>query len=692
MAANVIHNSHFDSNEDNENQTDGNAQGRSLASKITTVLSASYTDSDIRDAIHLLDKQNLKNTPATRRQLRHHIQKDLIESNGNLINEFGLVARQLKNIGSTIKNLNQICGEMKLQISKAHQETAPLLSEASALIKQKDEAETKQLFLAAFNSNFIISEEDIALLTLGTEPVDDEFFAVLARAKKIQKDCEILLGTENQRLGLEIMENISRDISNAFQKLYRWIQREFKSLNLENPQISSSIRRALRVLAERPSLFQNCLNYFSEAREKTLTGSFYTALSGTLDMNSRNDSIKPIELVAHDPIRYVGDMLAWTHSATVSEKEALEVLFKVDGEESVHGLQAGCNSELWNQIIQDKAEVYEFDEIRALNELVDRDLSGVASILRQRIGQVIQSHEETILAYRITNLLSFYRITFSKLLGDDSNLLESLSTLEESASKQFRMLMRENVSIIQTDTHAAPEDFGPPAFLYDGLKQLKTIMETYEASYTSLESREVDFQAILVDSFDPFIHGCEKISGSLQIPYNLIFLINCLLVARNTLMPFPFTQKKASSISKNIERVSAELIDHQHHYFRKNSGLKNLFEATENINLSGEDYKAITSLGPLQPDALARTSRTLDEFLPSALIDAIGNLSYLQSSVMAREVTEKAVEKFCSDFEKFEQTLSAIDERYGQAECDDDWKPLRANFPRTIGDVRVLLS
>src|SRR6202012_1114650 len=173
------------------------------------------------------------------------------------------------------------------------------------------------------------------------------FFKVLSRAKKIQVDCEILLGTENQRLGLEIMEQVSKSLNGAFQKLYRWVQREFKSLNLENPQISSSMRRALRVLAERPSLFQNCLQIFSESRESTLSDAFYTALTGTPSNGQGDPNLKPIELFAHDPLRYVGDMLAWTHSATVSEREALEVLFLSDGDEIAKGIQAGRDSEPW---------------------------------------------------------------------------------------------------------------------------------------------------------------------------------------------------------------------------------------------------------------------------------------------------------------------------------------------------------
>ncbi|TVY59665.1 Conserved oligomeric Golgi complex subunit, partial [Lachnellula suecica] len=633
-----------------------------LSSKVTSVLSASYADSDIKDALSLLDKRNVENNAETRRQLRLDVQKEVIESNGDIIQEFGHVAEQLKRIGLTIASLNQGCEEMKRHISSAHQETAPVLEEANQLMKQKEHVESKQQLLKAFNAHFVMSDDDTAALTSTAEPVDDKFFAILARAKKIQNDCEILLGTENQRLGLEIMEQTSKNLNGAFQKLYRWIQREFKTLNLENPQISSSIRRALRVLAERPSLFQSCLDFFAEAREHILSDAFYTALTGTSVNGEEDTSVKPIELVAHDPLRYVGDMLAWTHSATVSEREALEVLFISDGDVIAKGIQAGRDNEPWNRISEDDGESSSFDGLKALNELVDRDVAGVARVLRQRIGQMIQSHEETIMAYKIANLLNFYRVTFSKLLGDESVLLESLSTLEESALRQFRSLMRDHVASLQAEAQAPPADLGPPEFLLDGLKQLTAIMKTYETSFTSGESRETGFQPILTEAFDPFMKGSEKLAKDLKSPTSEIFMTNCLLAARNVLVPFDFTNKRISDIQDTVEEYASSLIEYQYSFFRRESDLQPLIQALAPLSDTKEDLKSIRSLQAFQPDRLTETSQVLDDFLPSALMDAMENLKNLQSTKLAREITEAAAERFCDDFEQVEEKLIAADE------------------------------
>ena len=63
-----------------------------LANKLTSVLSASYADAEIRDALRILDEGNVKNTAETRRRLRLDAQKEVIERNGNVVHDFGQVA------------------------------------------------------------------------------------------------------------------------------------------------------------------------------------------------------------------------------------------------------------------------------------------------------------------------------------------------------------------------------------------------------------------------------------------------------------------------------------------------------------------------------------------------------------------------------------------------------------------------
>lgn len=573
---------------------------------------------------------------------------------------------------------------MKTQVEAAHADTQPALSEASSLLEQRKQVEAKRGMLAAFKGHFLMSEDEIAALVLTAEPVDDIFFASLAKAKRISKDCEVLLGLEKQTLGLELMEQTSKNVNMGFQKLYKWIQREFKTLNLENPQMNPSIRRALRVLAERPSLFRNCLDFFAEARERILSDSFYVALTGESSTRVDDPTVKPIDMTAHDPLRYVGDMLAWFHSATVSEREALEVLFVAEGEELAKGLKSGRDAEVWRLVAdEDDDEAADFNALKALSDLVDRDVSGAARVLRQRVEQVIQSNEEVIPAYKLANLINFYRVTFQRLVGAGSNLNDCLTDLEVEALRQFRALVKDHIATLQGEFQQTPLDLGPPAFLQDSLKQLKAIAKTYDTSLSAAENREGEFDTVLTEAFEPFMSGCNNMSKSMQLPDDSIFIINCRLAAASCLEGFEFTRRRAQRLREEASSESRRLVKSQYDYLRVESGLLALLTGLEKAGPAAGDEV-------LEGEVLGRASQGLDDFLPSALMDAMDRLKHLQDSALAREITEEAVGQFCVDFERLEKAVIQADEDEGVSE--EGSGGLRSVFPRTTAEIRVLLS
>ena len=74
-----------------------------LASKVTSILSASYADAEFRDSLGLLDGRNAQNNAETRRRLRLDVQKEVIDSNGEVIAEFGRVAEVCSSAATCIR-------------------------------------------------------------------------------------------------------------------------------------------------------------------------------------------------------------------------------------------------------------------------------------------------------------------------------------------------------------------------------------------------------------------------------------------------------------------------------------------------------------------------------------------------------------------------------------------------------------
>lgn len=595
---------------------------------------------------------------------------------------------------------------MRRHISAARVETAPILDEANRLFAQKSAVETKQQLLTAFNTHFLLTESEVTILTSTAEPVTADFFHVLVKAKRIHRDSRLLLGGENQRLGLEILEQSSRHLTAAFQKLHRWVQREFKNLDLENPQINASIRRALRVLAERRALFDSCLDAFAQARQRTLSDAFHAALTGGASGPGGQDRQKPIEFSAHEPLRYVGDMLAWAHASTVSERESLETLFIYEGDEIARGIREGLESEPW-QTAEEQGIEERFDGRLALEQLVSSNLSGVAAILRQRVEQVILSHDEPVLAYKIVNLLHFYRAIFAKLdahaqgstAQTQSSLIVMLDALADTALSRFTETMRyAAATTLDNYEHVPiPEDLSPPAFLEEALDTLSALLTSYESSASMSDPTGAGLDLLYAEALDPFLAACDSLTATIpSVSDAAVFAANCLVAAQSTVSSYStLPVSKSTALQSAIDILATRLVESQHAFLLATSGLAPLLA---DLDDDPADVESLIHHPAFAPEALLAVSQHLDAFLPHALVDAALNLRRLRDVGLARRVTEDAAGLFCRDFERVEGVIEGVDGvmmRNGGRDGDDEDGEevgLREWFPRTGEEIRILLS
>lgn len=63
-----------------------------LTTKLTSVLSSSYADPEIRHALRLLDARGVQNDEDTRRGLKANAHREVIECNAKIVDDFGRVA------------------------------------------------------------------------------------------------------------------------------------------------------------------------------------------------------------------------------------------------------------------------------------------------------------------------------------------------------------------------------------------------------------------------------------------------------------------------------------------------------------------------------------------------------------------------------------------------------------------------
>lgn len=201
-------------------------------------------------------------------------------------------------------------------------------------------------------------------------------------------------------------------------------------------QICLAVLRLIIILFN--LLYSEALAVLSATRSTSLMNLFLDALT----RGGPNGLPRPIELNAHDPIRYVGDMLAWVHQTMASEHEFLESLFDLKsdgrrvGEFRIFSPNSATQS-IFNNT-NDTASGTEMPAVDLQGEnrkrartLLDKHMEGCGRPLKVRVYQTIKSQEGSIVAYQLATLLDFYKATMASTIGPQALLTNTLSELSQ---------------------------------------------------------------------------------------------------------------------------------------------------------------------------------------------------------------------------------------------------------------------
>ena len=332
------------------------------------------------------------------------------------------------------------------------QQLAALLADSFG---EREEAAQRAETVAAFLEKFDLSEADSDLLdqyNFGDMEEEDNdgmhFLDALERVKAIRQELTSafgslttsvsdLLGEESQqRLGatsaIRMMESLALKQERAYERLYHWLQKYLHLNSVTHVPTSSGaaparqdiidsdtldealshpfVRRSLQVLHHVPAFYSHTLELIASSRRAEETRRFLLGLTSGYGGRS------PIELNAHDPVNYVGEMLAFCFQSCSVEADVARGL-----------------------VVEDEEDVPELDDATmTAADMLAHAMSGLARPLKARILQVVASlarrpdedlddsdpmdeEEEDVIArsrvsslYSICGLLLFYGAALNK--------------------------------------------------------------------------------------------------------------------------------------------------------------------------------------------------------------------------------------------------------------------------------------
>lgn len=347
--------------------------------------------------------------PGGTRQLRSILETRAIENAKEFIASYEGLRAALDAADAEASALRAEAESLCERAARAEAEAAALLEQSDALAAQRDVARGCSALADAFAARYRLTLDEQRALT--RDDVGPGFLAALRRAQAIRLDCKQLLQSNHHRVGVDIMSEMSALIEDSLWKLSRWARSAIAAdLSLGDPLLRPALA-ALRMSEG----FQLCLDELGAQRGKAVGLAFVAAL--TVGGTGR-----PIEIHSHDPLRYVGDMLAWIHQAVASEFELVSSLLAPESADQ----QALATT---RPAAAPAAKTGVEAEVQGV---LEREFEGLCRPFKVRLEQVLALGQGPVTLFKLAGVLGFYSRIIGDLLGPRSPLPATVSLCEKT--------------------------------------------------------------------------------------------------------------------------------------------------------------------------------------------------------------------------------------------------------------------
>ncbi|EGC29085.1 hypothetical protein DICPUDRAFT_43332 [Dictyostelium purpureum] len=568
-----------------------------LSRKIQKVLEIKLDSKDLSNALEELSTFYTANSISARRNLRSEIEKRYLDINIEFLDQFNQLNDSINELIKDFEEIKTGCDDICNHLNSTNKVSSKLLTNANMLTENLKDIEEKEKLLNEFYKKFKLSQQEEYSLTNSTD-IDSNFYRALDRLSEIQLECKKnLINNQYQKPTFEILEQINKHQETAYRRLYGWTKEIIKStLQRENPTIesfkdnqqnsyndrsdnidsrqheeslkqrkqSSMLPQALGSLQTRPLLLKHCLDEISEYRSKTISTGFITALS----FGGPNGMPRPIEINAHDPQRYLGDMLAWIHQCLASEFELVStILSKVTikiNDKINDQQQQQQNSDQQNSIEQDEELIDPI--LKVLNdsfECINRPLS-------IRVEQILQSKPGIIITYRMISLLDFYSRMAISILQQQiiaNNRISNIFNLIKSncLSVFFTQIKDHFDKLERSPTIPSHQDLLPTNEIKDSVNKLSDLLSTFNGSLIPIDEREKEYIPVFSSFIQKIINLTTFSATSSKLPLisMAVFMINSLSLIKGVLENYNFTKSNLELLSCQIEAHMDTLVEEQ---------------------------------------------------------------------------------------------------------------------------------
>lgn len=488
------------------------------------------------------------NTPEARRALRHDVELQNIMLAKKFLKEFDAVRTRIDRVDDHTARLEQACSAIATRVIEANDNMNQFMKNASDLETRRNTCAQQSKEIASFLQRYELSNEEIN--TLRVAPIDGprsskKFFDALARLRESYKECKDMVEKHRQSVGFELLELLGSHQDAAYERLFEWVKvkcEDLENINTSAEDVDAFLQLAIRFLKDFPVYYSQCQELIARAQRTKLVQRFVVALThGGGGNGGSGAAFRAIEMHSHDAVRYVGDMLAWTHQTVASEEEFLRAFFSSHDSNKTRGKvvdKATAGEVTCTGTTGGESPVGADAKIYTVGELLIRCLQGLGRPLKVRIQQTLEARSQSVeILFTLVDLLVFYEETFSRLLGGTENAVHSTvcECLDECKQHFLAALAKQSETMVQSASSMHPTDLGASYNSKECARQIREILKSHRNALSSHaagpgadDSEQTSFLLpnVLGAIISPLLQACRVGSQALSSTDMAIYMLN----------------------------------------------------------------------------------------------------------------------------------------------------------------------
>ncbi|KAJ1448494.1 oligomeric Golgi complex subunit 6 [Pelagophyceae sp. CCMP2097] len=333
-----------------------------LEKKVARIVNLRTDTPEMSEALATVGELWGGDTAETRRNLRSDLERRNVEVAEAFVLAFAPVRAALLQVDSKTASLEARAQDMLAQVQSADKDARRLVAEYDGLSERRAIVAKRLQRVEAFRKRYHLTPEDLDALregaidapgddAAGDDAGDNAFFAAFARARGARDECTAALQSRGSSpladdgdvidedsmmprgaAAFELLEALAAAEEAAYDRLFAWVLFRFGAsqgkgeivrllISAERDAVEpqSALRRAMRALASREAMFDECRAACLSGRKEVLQRRFELWVQAPQAPQARGRE--------DDAPRAVGDMLAWAHEALASEHDFARNLF-----------------------------------------------------------------------------------------------------------------------------------------------------------------------------------------------------------------------------------------------------------------------------------------------------------------------------------------------------------------------------